>query len=232
MSNNRSAELEKLFDEWRKRHISEDYSNDKISKNKISKNKISKNNFIPDGIIDEASYMQSPKKILFIAKEAACLKEENTIEKNFEIAQNDGFWCRRVVLGEEKRGTHFSSGLALLANAILNENFETPEKDISALRYVAFMNINKRGGFTKCHQRILREYVQKYRDLIEEEIKIISPDIIVCCGVGIRDDLLKKYVHIPDENVPVLEVYHPSYWFVKDTDKLKKLEDEFKSIQR
>ena len=52
MSNNRSAELEKLFDEWRKRHISEDYSNDKISKNKTSKNKISKNNFIPDGIID------------------------------------------------------------------------------------------------------------------------------------------------------------------------------------
>ena len=42
MSNNRSAELKKLFDEWRKRHISEDYSNDKISKN----------NFIPDGIID------------------------------------------------------------------------------------------------------------------------------------------------------------------------------------
>ena len=83
MSDNRSAELEKLFDEWRKRHISEDYSNDKISKNKISKNKISKNNFIPDGIIDEASYMQSPKKILFIAKEAACLKEENTIEENF-----------------------------------------------------------------------------------------------------------------------------------------------------
>ncbi len=113
MSNNRSAELEKLFDEWRKRHISEDYSNDKISKNKISKN-----NFIPDGIIDEASYMQSPKKILFIAKEAACLKEENTIEKNFEIAQNDGFWCRRVVLGEEG-GTRFSSGLALLANAKL-----------------------------------------------------------------------------------------------------------------
>ena len=88
MSDNRSVELEKLFDEWRKRHISEDYSNDKISKNKISKNKISKNkisknNFIPDGIIDEASYMQSPKKILFIAKEAACLKEENTIEENF-----------------------------------------------------------------------------------------------------------------------------------------------------
>lgn len=163
MSNNRSAELEKLFDEWRKRHISEDYSN----------NEISKNNFIPDGIIDEASYMQSPKKILFIAKEAACLKKGNTIEKNFEIAQNDGFWCRRVVLGEEKRGTGFSSGLALLANAILNENFETPEKDISALRYVAFMNINKRGGFTEC-ETDLDAYVEKYEDLIDREIKIIS----------------------------------------------------------
>ena len=224
MSDNRSAELEKLFDEWRKRHISEDYSNDKISKNKISKN-----NFIPDGIIDEASYMQSPKKILFIAKEAACLKEENTIEENFETAQKDGFWCRRVVFGEEERGTGFSSGLALLANAILNENFETPEKDISALRYVAFMNINKRGGFTSCQPGRLAAYAKKYKDLIDREIRIISPDIIVCCGSDVRTCLS----NIDScKSVPVLEVYHPSYWLVKDTDKLKKLEDEFKSIQR
>ena len=219
MSNNRSAELEKLFDEWRKRHISEDYSNDKISKN----------NFIPDGIIDEASYMQSPKKILFIAKEAACLDktEKTTAEKNFEAAQKDGFWCRRVVL-EGEGGTRFSSGLALLANAILNENFETPEKDISALRYVAFMNINKRGGFTECKTK-LSDYAKNYKDLIDREIKIISPDIIVCCGSGVRTCLS----NIDScKSVPVLEVYHPSYWFVKDTDKLKKLEDEFKSIQR
>lgn len=220
MSNNRSAELEKLFDEWRKRHISEDYSNDKISKN----------NFIPDGIIDEVSYIQSPKKILFIAKEAACLdKRKKTAEENFETAQNDGFWCRRVVLGEEKRGTGFSSGLALLANAILNENFETPEKDISALRYVAFMNINKRGGFTECKTKLLRDYAQNYKALIDREIKIISPDIIVCCGSGVRDCLSNVD---SCKSVPVLEVYHPSYWLVKDTDKLKKLEDEFKSIQQ
>lgn len=220
MSDNRSAELEKLFDEWRKRHISEDYSNDKISKN----------NFIPDGIIDEASYMQSPKKILFIAKEAACLdKTEKTAEENFETAQKDGFWCRRVVLGEEESGTRFSSGLALLANAILNENFETPEKDISALRYVAFMNINKRGGFTECKTKLLRDYAQNYKDLIDREIKIISPDIIVCCGSGVRDCLSNVD---SCKAVPVLEVYHPSYWLVKDTDKLKKLEDEFKSIQQ
>lgn len=217
MSDNRSAELEKLFEEWRERHESENCSSENISKS----------NFIPDGIIDEASYMQSPKKILFVAKEAACLKKGNTIEKNFEIAQNDGFWCRRVVLGEEG-GTRFSSGLALLANAILNENFETPEKDISALRYVAFMNINKRGGFTEC-ETDLDAYVEKYKDLIDREIKIISPDIIVCCGSGVRDCLSNVD---SCKSVPVLEVYHPSYWFVKDTDKLKKLEDEFKSIQR
>lgn len=219
MSNNRSAELEKLFDEWRKRHISEDYSN----------NEISKNNFIPDGIIDEASYMQSPKKILFIAKEAACLKKGNTIEKNFEIAQNDGFWCRRVVLGEEG-GTRFSSGLALLANAILNENFETPEKDISALRYVAFMNINKRGGFTECETDLAAyaAYVEKYKDLIDREIRIISPDIIVCCGMGVRDCLSGVD---SCKSLPVLEVYHPSARYKTDTDRLKKLEDELKNAQ-
>lgn len=217
MSDNRSAELEKLFDEWRKRHISEDYSN----------NEISKNNFIPDGIIDEASYMQSPTKILFIAKEAACLKKTKTAEKNFETAQKDGFWCRRVVLGEEG-GTRFSSGLALLANAILNENFETPEKDISALRYVAFMNINKRGGFTECKTKLLRDYAQNYKDLIDREIKIISPDIIVCCGMGVRDCLSGVD---SCKSLPVLEVYHPSARYKTDTDRLKKLEDELKNAQ-
>ena len=218
MSDNRSAELDELFEEWRKRHESENCSSENISKS----------NFIPDGIIDEASYIQSPKKILFIAKEAACLdKTKKTAEENFETAQKDGFWCRRVVLGEEG-GTRFSSGLALLANAILNENFETPEKDISALRYVAFMNINKRGGFTEC-ETDLAAYVKKYKDLIDREIKIISPDIIVCCGSGVRDCLSNVD---SCKSVPVLEVYHPSYWLVKDTDKLKKLEDEFKSIQQ
>lgn len=216
MSDNRSAELEKLFEEWQERHESENCSSENISKS----------NFIPDGIIDEASYMQSPKKILFIAKEAACLKEENTIEKNFETAQNDGFWCRRVVLGEEG-GTRFSSGLALLANAILNENFETPEKDISALRYVAFVNINKRGGFTEC-ETDLDAYVEKYEDLIDREIKIISPDIIVCCGMGVRDCLSGVD---SCKSLPVLEVYHPSARYKTDTDRLKKLEDELKNAQ-
>lgn len=217
MSDNRSAELEKLFEEWQERHVSENCSSENISKS----------NFIPDGIIDEASYMQSPKKILFIAKEAACLKKGNTIEKNFEIAQNDGFWCRRVVLGEEG-GTRFSSGLALLANAILNENFETPEKDISALRYVAFMNINKRGGFTSCQTRRLAAYVKKYKDLIDREIRIISPDIIVCCGMGVRGRLSGVD---SCKSLPVLEVYHPSARYKTDTDRLKKLEDELKNAQ-
>ncbi len=217
MSDNRSAELEKLFEEWQERHESENCSSENISKS----------NFIPDGIIDEASYMQSPKKILFIAKEAACLKKGNTIEKNFEIAQNDGFWCRRVVLGEEG-GTRFSSGLALLANAILNENFETPEKDISALRYVAFMNINKRGGVTSCQTRRLAAYVKKYKDLIDREIRIISPDIIVCCGMGVRGRLSGVD---SCKSLPVLEVYHPSARYKTDTDRLKKLEDELKNAQ-
>lgn len=216
MSDNRSAELEKLFEEWQERHESENCSSENISKS----------NFIPDGIIDEASYMQSPKKILFIAKEAACLKKGNTIEENFETAQKDGFWCRRVVLGKEG-GTRFSSGLALLANAILNENFETPEKDISALRYVAFMNINKRGGFTEC-ETDLDAYVEKYEDLIDREIKIISPDIIVCCGMGVRDCLSGVD---SCKSLPVLEVYHPSARYKTDTDRLKKLEDELKNAQ-
>ena len=133
------------------------------------------------------------------------------------------------MLGEEG-GTRFSSGLALLANAILNENFETPEKDISALRYVAFMNINKRGGFTECETDLAAyaAYVEKYKDLIDREIRIISPDIIVCCGMGVRDCLSGVD---SCKSLPVLEVYHPSARYKTDTDRLKKLEDELKNAQ-
>ena len=49
MSDNRSAELEKLFEEWQERHESENCSSENISKS----------NFIPDGIIDEASYFST-----------------------------------------------------------------------------------------------------------------------------------------------------------------------------
>lgn len=226
MNNHYDAELAVLFDRWKGLHESEKNT---AADNKSPENKISKKNFIPDGIIDEACYEQSKKKILFIAKEAACLSMDKTAEENFLLAQNDGFWCRKVAFGEEKVSP-FSIKLALLANALMTGNFEDPNTDIDILKYVAFMNLNKRGGFTKCHRGILRDYVQKYRDLIEEEIKIISPDIIVCCGVGIRDDLLKKYVHIPDENVPVLEVYHPSY-AVSYEKFLNKLKTEFEAIK-
>lgn len=221
MNNNRNAELDELFAEWRERHESENFEN--------FRGKISKNNFIPDGIIDEASYLKSKKKILFVAKESACLKEENNAEQNFSIAQNEGFWCRNVALenGNAKK-TRFSAGLAVLANALLNENFENPNTDISALRYVAFMNINKRGGFTEC-KTDLSVYVDKYKDLIDREIRIISPDFVVCCGIGLKNCLLNVD---SCKSLPVLEVYHPSYWAVKYSTKLKKLEEEFKNIQR
>lgn len=102
MSDNRSAELEKLFEEWQERHESENCSSENISKS----------NFIPDGIIDEASYMQSPKKILFIAKEAACLKEENTIEKISKQLKTTVFGAAGWCSGKREepafpRGSHF-----------------------------------------------------------------------------------------------------------------------------
>ena len=98
MSDNRSAELEKLFEEWRERHESENCSSENISKS----------NFIPDGIIDEASYMQSPKKILFVAKEAACLKKGNTIEKKFRNSSKRRFLVPQGgARGREERNRFF-----------------------------------------------------------------------------------------------------------------------------
>lgn len=90
------------------------------------------------------------------------------------------------------------------------------------------MNINKRGGFTSCQTDRLDAYVEKYKDLIDREIRIISPDIIVCCGMGVRGRLSGVD---SCKSLPVLEVYHPSARYKTDTDRLKKLEDELKNAQ-
>lgn len=47
---------------------------------------------------------------------------------------------------------------------------------------LAYMNLNKRGGFGKCNMTRVRHYVSRYLNFIQKEIELISPDIIICGG--------------------------------------------------
>lgn len=57
----------------------------------------------------------------------------------------------------------------------------------------AFVECKKQSGTTKIDDKKLETYIKKYKNLLNEEIEILNPNIIVCMGQPIFDFVLKMY---------------------------------------
>lgn len=212
-----------LFEDWISAHIKE--SDDDYEKyHKKSKGEIGyipKNSFLCDGIMFEDKYKKSSPKILFISKECHAWEHNKKNDESLVNERKDYFYVREEIENEKHR---FIQGLAMLCNAIINDNYTVPvKKDFSKLKGAAFINLNKRGGYKWCDNKTLDEYVHKYSDNTKQQINDINPDIIVCCGKEVKS-LLDKYGLA--EGRKTICVYHPSYYRVSDKKKLQLLEDE------
>lgn len=235
MTNNYSQEIENLFAEWQAMQQKE--SNYEASE-------IAKDSFTYDGVIDPPEYAKQVTKYLFISKESNI---KNKKEQRPFRADGDIFWLRDVCFQKQKPKT-FSKRLAMLANAIYSLDFERVNKCHDILNKVAFMNLNKRGGLSESKPKTntdkskgktnthkskgktipeYEKYTIKYAGFIKREIDMIEPDIIICCGSGLRD-LLGK-IGICSPRYTIIEVYHPSY---PRSDKyhLEKLKAAFDEI--
>jgi len=210
-----TEKLNKLFTDWKEQQEKEEDQ----SFSSYEKRAVCKTSFDPDGIINEKEYQSNPrgKKILFIAKEG---NVGGNSDKNQVNKSNAVFWLRCIVNGDYSQTT-FSNRLALLCNALHSEIFEKKDKNHDILKRAAFMNLNKRGGYRYCNWSVLERYTEKYSDFIKNEIEIIAPDIIVCCGKGVKY-LLEKYVVNQLICSPrLVEVYHPSYFKISDKEYLR-----------
>lgn len=47
---------------------------------------------------------------------------------------------------------------------------------------VAYINCKKEAGYSRCSYSTLKYYIERDKDFLTEEIKILNPDIIVCCA--------------------------------------------------
>lgn len=221
MTNNYSQEIENLFAEWQAMQQKESYE----EYLKYGASEIAKDSFTYDGVIDPPEYAKQDTKYLFISKESNI---ENKNDQGPFRADGDIFWLRDVCF-QKQEPKIFSKGLAMLANAIYSLDFESVNKCHDVLNKVAFMNLNKRGGLseskpkTNTHKSKVKtnthkskgktipeyeEYTIKYAGFIKREIDMIEPDIIICCGSGLRD-LLGK-IGICSPRYTIIEVCHPS----------------------
>jgi len=214
-----SKVLEELFEEWKKAHCREDET-DYL---KYRGGNVPKHAFLPDGIIDTEQFGEKKKmgkSLLFIAKEAYWYTENYSETDYREAVKEPKFWHREVSRGKVDE-TMFSKRLSMLANAFYNNDYKNVNKEHHNLQSTAVINLNKRGGFAYCKWETLEGYVASYCKYIEKEIELVNPDVIVCCGAGVKW-LLDKYVSV--DGAKVISIYHPSYFALTDEEYLEQFE--------
>lgn len=216
------SSIELLHDIWKKCQLSENAE--------YLPSNIPSYSFLPDGIISQEKYGRAKRKILYIGKEAYWFSANASLEENKRYASEDQlyFWHRRVALGKVPE-TIFSKRLSMLTNAINSGDYFTINKNHQCLQAIAFINLNKRGGYNYCVWDVLAGYVEQYAAFIAKEIMLIAPDLIVCCGHDVKW-LLDKYVvqHL-SKQIDMVALHHPSYFVLSDEKYLKELRDELQN---
>ena len=180
--------LTALFDLWKNAHENEDNescgSTFPKNLNNMPKFEDYKKSFCIDGYLSDKF-----NGILFI------LKESNTEG----IAETeDTFWfkdCKNA-----KRWNLYHNSMVTYLEMFFGEK--------ANYRECAYMNLNKRGGFGKCDDLQLKNYVDKYPDFIKKQIEIIKPKHIICCGSKTVFDLVLPIVKDSMTDITLYDCYH------------------------
>lgn len=146
--------------------------------------------FTIDGVVDEKEYINQKTKILYVLKEG-----------NWE--ECDDRWELKASLQDvETNGRHWRTWnnivrwtKALLENGAYPCHVSNEDKAIWTKK-IAFIELKKKPGGRQSVDEKIREYVERDKDLLKEQILLYSPDIIICCGrgEGKNADLLYDYV--------------------------------------
>jgi len=226
-------EYDALMNAWVEEHENEPdkgYENYHI-KTKGTVGYIPKESFFIDGIICEDEYEKADNKVLYIAKECNAWEygKANSVSKENRLDM-DKFFARIECQKGNKTKNRFLKGMAMLQNAILDNNYDTPNKDTSNLSKAAMINLNKRGGYSWCIWKTLDSYVNEYKDELRRQIEIINPTVIVCCGESVKH-LVKKYNLAEGYNNNQIKcAYHPSCFLISDYNKLQFLKTQNKEF--
>lgn len=129
-----------------------------------------KGKFVRDGIINEQLFNEATPKILFIGKEPnnpegtiGDFREEWNLGVSYTFARRIAEWSYGIMNGFPEFD-------------IISEKPGSLEK---SLKQIAFINIKKSGGKGNSEYNSMMDHAKKNTDLINEEIEIISPDIII-----------------------------------------------------
>jgi len=189
--------LNKLFEDWE--YAIEDY----------------KSKFVRDGIINEAEWLPTTPKILFITKEA------NQYGKQEAGDFRDDWRNKYSKYPFAYRIAEWSFGLINNFPAF-NIIIDHPSLYHEMLQKVAFINIKKTGGIGTSDGKEIGMHFNQNQGFLNRQIEIIAPDIIFLClsfNEYIRSGLFKGAVWKSSgydinvaswNNIKLIDFYHPS----------------------
>lgn len=209
---NLEEKMKKLFEKWKQEHKDDKlYEYDTPS---IDGKIIPKENFISDGFC--ISNVIKENTILYIAKESHEYDKDSIINKE---KINEYEYLKKCFV--YNKNTSFPSKIRGMQEIL--------GKDIKDM---TFMNINKRGGFSYTNMAVLNTYAMQFSDNIVNEIEIINPELIICCGIGLKRIINMVYTKCDKElNRPIVEVNHPSYVISKEK-YLDSFREELRKINK
>ena len=209
---NLELKMKKLFEKWKQEHKDDKlYEYDTPS---IDGKIIPKENFISDGFC--VSNVIKENTILYIAKESHEYDKDSIINKE---KINEYKYLKKCFA--DNKNTSFPSRIRGMQEIL--------GKDIKDM---TFMNINKRGGFSYTNMAVLNTYAMQFSDNIVNEIEIINPELIICCGIGLKRIINMVYTKSDKKlNKPIVEVNHPSYVISKEK-YLDSFREELRKINK
>jgi hypothetical protein len=142
--------------------------------------------FVRDGVVDYDIFAQQPIKILWILKETNDKEGYCRDLREFLNVPDSYRRWKQTWLPVLQVSTALLSG----TENIDSSNFESVKsrlrmnvREFYLFKRIAAININKLPGDRKITSKELENRYRQFRDLILSQIKLINPDVIICCGV-------------------------------------------------
>ena len=135
---------------------------------------------IDDGIVDEAEYTAAPCRLMFVLK---------------EVNGGSGWSLRSHLKNGGRQQTHdatwdniarWAEGIFMLPRELAWAELEKgcKERRKAVLKKICAVNIKKTAGSYESHQKDIRLAAQEGAALLQKQLALYLPDLIICCGTA------------------------------------------------
>lgn len=206
--------LDDLFVLWQEAHMVDPNWEETFPKAKgILPDETFKASFKTDGVSCESGNYNKGNGNHKTADIVFVLKESDVLDENCIASSSFDFWFDEAV--ENNSVKNKPKQAIAIRNRYMKKFSVIMDRycpDWDPYTPMGYMNLNKRGGFSKANYYRLKAYVRQYHTFILKEIEILAPKTIVLCGcvgefiVGLMEanDLSIDILREPDGSHQIL----------------------------